>query len=214
MTLRGGRFRAGGGAGRCGRMSGTRRREEPPHAPQHAVANGGAGGRGSVWGKALRSDAAWHDKVGRRRRGVQGAPARRGSAGRAGPELRWGEEATPPGAGLGRGGARQGGWRVRGFRGPSGGGGDAGPVPAPAAGSAGPSRASAPLPPPRGRPGPSPAPSPGGRIASAGRPFRALALPESAASRSPRRLCTLLRPCRAGWSRRQRRLRPCRESSV
>ncbi|XP_054074561.1 GEL complex subunit OPTI isoform X1 [Rissa tridactyla] len=43
-------------------MSGARRREEPPHAQQHAVANGGAAGRGSVWGKALRSDSAWHDK--------------------------------------------------------------------------------------------------------------------------------------------------------
>ncbi|XP_068275733.1 GEL complex subunit OPTI [Nyctibius grandis] len=41
-------------------MSGARRREEPPHAQQHAVANGGAGG--SVWGKALRSDSAWRDK--------------------------------------------------------------------------------------------------------------------------------------------------------
>jgi len=45
-------------------MSGARRREEPPHAQQHALANGGgAGPRGSVWGKALRSDSAWHDKV-------------------------------------------------------------------------------------------------------------------------------------------------------
>lgn len=45
-------------------MSGARRREEPPHAQQHALANGGgAGPRGSVWSKALRSDSAWHDKV-------------------------------------------------------------------------------------------------------------------------------------------------------
>lgn len=57
-------------------MSGARRREEPPHAQQHAVANGGAAGRGSVWGKALRSDSAWHDKVG------PGPP--RGAAGRCG----------------------------------------------------------------------------------------------------------------------------------
>ncbi|XP_066187140.1 GEL complex subunit OPTI [Sylvia atricapilla] len=43
-------------------MSGGRRRDEPPHSQHHAVANGGAAGRGSVWGKALRSDSAWHDK--------------------------------------------------------------------------------------------------------------------------------------------------------
>ncbi|XP_030319075.1 uncharacterized protein RAB5IF [Calypte anna] len=43
-------------------MSGGRRREEAAHAQQHAVANGGAGARGSVWGKALRSDSAWNDK--------------------------------------------------------------------------------------------------------------------------------------------------------
>ncbi|XP_041254161.1 respirasome Complex Assembly Factor 1 [Onychostruthus taczanowskii] len=41
---------------------GGRRRDEPPHPQHHAVANGGAAGRGSVWGKALRSDSAWHDK--------------------------------------------------------------------------------------------------------------------------------------------------------
>ncbi|XP_021272441.1 uncharacterized protein C20orf24 homolog isoform X1 [Numida meleagris] len=44
-------------------MSAARRKEEPPHAQHHALANGGgAGPRGSVWGKALRSDSAWHDK--------------------------------------------------------------------------------------------------------------------------------------------------------
>ncbi|XP_051488796.1 respirasome Complex Assembly Factor 1 [Apus apus] len=43
-------------------MSGGRRREEPPHAPHHALPNGGASGRESVWGKALRSDSAWSDK--------------------------------------------------------------------------------------------------------------------------------------------------------
>ncbi|XP_067410551.1 GEL complex subunit OPTI isoform X1 [Emydura macquarii macquarii] len=48
-------------------MSGARRKEEPPAPPphpqqQHLVANGGGALRGSVWGKALRSDSAWEDK--------------------------------------------------------------------------------------------------------------------------------------------------------
>nr|XP_056701334.1 GEL complex subunit OPTI [Euleptes europaea] len=48
-------------------MSGGRRKEEPQqqtsHSQQHPVANGGGGVlRGSLWGKALRSDSAWEDK--------------------------------------------------------------------------------------------------------------------------------------------------------
>lgn len=76
-------------------MSGGRRRDDPPHSQHHAVANGGAAGRGSVWGKALRSDSAWHDKVGPGRRDETGggrdspdaaAPSRGGSGGPAVPE--------------------------------------------------------------------------------------------------------------------------------
>uniref|UniRef100_A0A8C8SIK0 RAB5 interacting factor n=1 Tax=Pelusios castaneus TaxID=367368 RepID=A0A8C8SIK0_9SAUR len=44
-------------------MSGARRKEEPPpHAQQPLVANGGGALRGSLWGRALRSDSAWEDK--------------------------------------------------------------------------------------------------------------------------------------------------------
>lgn len=43
---------------RDGRMSGGRRKEEPP---QPQLANGAL--KVSVWSKVLRSDAAWEDKV-------------------------------------------------------------------------------------------------------------------------------------------------------
>lgn len=52
---------------RDGRMSGGRRKEEPP---QPQLANGAL--KVSVWSKVLRSDAAWDDKVRKARRGRTG----------------------------------------------------------------------------------------------------------------------------------------------
>lgn len=65
---------------RDGRMSGGRRKEEPP---QPQLANGAL--KVSVWSKVLRSDAAWDDKVRKARRGRTGPglprPSRPGGRG-------------------------------------------------------------------------------------------------------------------------------------